>query len=244
MGAGGPDPETRCMNRTTPSASELARQTPPSRDRYVDFLRLFSIGVVVLGHWLMLVVTWHGATLETGNVIGMVPGLWIATWALQIMPVFFFVGGFANFATIDAGRRRGEGAPEFVASRVARLLKPVAVLFAVWIPAAVLLERLGLDPRVLRAATKLVCQPLWFVGVYLAVTALAPAMRSLHAHNPRRTLALLGGAAIAVDGVRFGAGIDVLGYLNVLFVWLFAQQCGFLYADGTLLRLRSPCWAR
>jgi hypothetical protein len=62
------------MNTNTVSAAELARLTPASRDRYVDFLRLFSISVVVLGHWLMAVVVWHGSSFSTGNVIGMVPG--------------------------------------------------------------------------------------------------------------------------------------------------------------------------
>jgi fucose 4-O-acetylase-like acetyltransferase len=225
------------MSRTDAlSARDLAGSTPASRDRYVDFLRLFSITVVVLGHWLMAVVIWKGHTFTSGNVIGMVPGMWIATWLLQVMPIFFFVGGFANFATIDALRRRGGGSPEFVASRVARLLKPIAVLLAVWIPAAALLEHAGLDARVLGAATKLVCQPLWFIGVYLAVTALAPFMRTQHARHAAGTLAIVGGAAIAVDALRFGAGIDALGYLNTLFVWLFAHQLGFFYADGTLVR--------
>jgi fucose 4-O-acetylase-like acetyltransferase len=230
------------MSTTTlsdkPRAAELAHRTPPTRDRYVDFLRLLSIGVVVLGHWLMAVVTWHGHDFATGNVVGMVPGLWLATWLLQIMPIFFFVGGFANLATIDALRRRGEGATEFVASRVARLLRPVAVLLGVWVVAAIALEHAGLDPRVLRSATRLVCQPLWFIGVYLAVTALAPLMRDLHARRPVRAAATIATIAVAVDAVRFGAGIDVLGYLNVLFVWLFAQQLGFFYADGALARIR------
>ena len=229
-------PDTRGM-QTKISASDLARETPASRDRYVDFLRLFSIGVVVLGHWLMAVVTWHGHDFRTGNVIGMVPGLWLATWLLQIMPIFFFVGGFANLATIDAMRRRGEGASAFVASRVARLLRPVAVLLGVWVVAAVALEHLGLDARVLNSATRLVCQPLWFIGVYLAVTALAPCMRDLHARRALPTAATIATLAVAVDVVRFGAGIDALGYLNMLFVWLFAQQLGFFYADGTLARV-------
>ena len=185
----------------------------------------------------MAVVEWHGHTFRTGNVIGMVPGLWLATWVLQVMPIFFFVGGFANYATIDALRRKGQGSVEFIASRVTRLLKPVAILLAVWFPLALTLQWLGLDARVLRSATKLVCQPLWFVGVYLAVTALAPVMRDLHARFGVRAAASIAALAIAVDVVRFGAGIDALGYLNVLFVWLFAQQAGFFYADGSLRRL-------
>src|SRR5262245_13737165 len=122
---------------STLTATDLARQTPATRDRYVDALRLFSIAVVVLGHWLMAVVVWHGSSFHTGNVIGDVPGLWLATWLLQVMPIFFFVGGFANLATIDALRRKGQGSPEFIASRVARLLKPVLLLLAVWLSAVV-----------------------------------------------------------------------------------------------------------
>ena len=37
-------------------ATELATATPDTRDRYVDLLRVISLGVVVVGHWLMAVV--------------------------------------------------------------------------------------------------------------------------------------------------------------------------------------------
>jgi hypothetical protein len=225
------------MQTDTLSATDLARHTPATRDRYVDFLRLFSIAVVVLGHWLMAVVVWNGHQFHTGNVIADVPYLWTATWLLQVMPVFFFVGGFANAATIDGLRRKGQGVTEFVAGRIARLIKPVSLLLAIWLPAAFLLEHLGLDAKVVRSATKLVCQPLWFVGVYLAVTALAPCLRTLHVRHGVRALAALAVVATTVDIVRFGVGIDALGYVNLLVVWLFAQQLGFFYADGSLVRI-------
>jgi hypothetical protein len=38
------------------SAEELERLTPASRDRYVDFLRAFSIVVVVIGHWTIALI--------------------------------------------------------------------------------------------------------------------------------------------------------------------------------------------
>jgi hypothetical protein len=227
------------MRSSTLSPRDLARQTSASRDRYVDFLRLASIVVVVLGHWLMAVVVWQGSEFRTGNAIAMTPGLWIATWLLQVMPIFFFVGGFANLATVDALRRNGAGASEFVAGRVARLLKPVAVLLAVWLPAAVALQIAGVDGRVLGTATKLVCQPLWFIGVYLAVTALAPRMRALHAQHRYGTVVTLATIAATVDIVRFGVGVDALSYVNLLVVWLFAQQLGFFYGDGTLVKFSA-----
>ena len=116
------------------TATDLARSTPATRDRYVDFLRIASIIVVVLGHWLMAVVTLDDGQFHIGNVLGMVPFLWLATWVLQVMPVFFFVGGFANLVTIDGQRRKGMGVPEYLVGRAQRLVRPVAVLFAVWIP--------------------------------------------------------------------------------------------------------------
>ena len=123
-------------------------------------------------------------------------------------------------------------------------MRPVAVLLAVWVPVAWLASRLGADPKVLGDATKVVCQPLWFIGVYLMVSALAPPMRDLHLRHRARVLVALAALAIVVDIVRFGGGVGVVGWANMLFVWLFAQQLGFFYADGTLARWTRPgLWA-
>jgi hypothetical protein len=81
-----------------------------------------------------------------------------------------------------------------------------------------------------------VCQPLWFVGAYLMVTAFAPVMRRLHMRFRTNVLAGLAIATITVDIFRFNVAGGI-GYFNLLFVWLFAQQLGFFYADGSLLRL-------
>jgi hypothetical protein len=219
------------------TATDLAKATPATRDRYVDFLRIASIAVVVLGHWLMAVVTYRNGSFEVDNVLGMVRYLWLATWLLQVMPVFFFVGGFANLVTIDAQRRKGMGAPEYLVSRAQRLVRPVVVLFAVWLPLTITLVTFGFDREVLADATRVVCQPLWFVGVYLMVSALAPPMRDLHARFGARVLVALIALAVLVDGVRFGLDVTPIGWINVVFVWLFAQQLGFFYADGSLTSL-------
>jgi hypothetical protein len=87
-------------------------------------------------------------------------------------------------------------------------------------------------------------QPLWFLGVYVATTALAPAMASWHAVSPRIALTTLVTGAAVVDWFRLGLGMESVGYLNLAIVWLFAQQLGFLYADGSLTRLsRRTLWA-
>jgi len=49
--------------------------------------------------------------------------------------------------------------------------------------------------------------------------------------------------AVVVDWFRLGAGMESVGYVNLAFVWLFAQQLGFAYADGSFTRLtRRTLW--
>ena len=38
----------------------MAERTPATRDRYVDFLRAFSIATVVIGHWFIAIIVWRG----------------------------------------------------------------------------------------------------------------------------------------------------------------------------------------
>ena len=47
----------------------MAAKTPPERNRYVDFLRAISIAVVVLGHWLMAVITVQGGRVVAGHML-------------------------------------------------------------------------------------------------------------------------------------------------------------------------------
>ena len=56
------------------------------------------------------------------------------------MPVFFFVGGYANLVGYESARRRGDPVGAFVRSRVRRLLVPSAALLAVWAVVQVVLH--------------------------------------------------------------------------------------------------------
>lgn len=226
------------MTTAPPSIADLVAATPASRERYVDFLRAASILVVILGHWLMAVVTLEGSTLGVGNLIAEVRGMWVATWLFQVMPVFFFVGGFASLVTLDALSRRGAGYAEFANSRVRRLVRPVAFLLAVWLPLVTVVQALDLvDRRQLAQATVVVTQLLWFVGVYLIVVALAPPMLRLHRQFGERVLFALAAGCALVDLLRFAYHVPLIGFLNFGFVWLFAHQLGFFYADGSLRQL-------
>ena len=227
---------------STTSLEALAAQTPATRERYVDFLRAASIMVVVFGHWLMAVVTVADGRLKVGNVIAITPGLWALTWVLQVMPIFFFVGGYANAAGLQPRKGLTSSYPEWIRSRVTRLMRPVGLLLLVWIPIMLVLEQSSIDQKNVRDLTTLVSQPLWFIGVYLIVCAAAPPMLRLYQRTPVGSIAGLMLGAIAVDLGRFLGDSEQVGYLNFALIWLIAQQLGFAYHSGALRRVRSPQW--
>ena len=59
------------------------------------------------------------------------------------------------------------------------------VFLAVWAVAGTALGLAGVPGTALRPLALLVVQPLWFLGVYLLVVALAPAMLRLHGGSGR-----------------------------------------------------------
>ena len=209
------------------SARELAAATPATRDRYVDLLRVASLGVVVLGHWLMAAVTADG---RVGNLLAVVPELQIATWALQVMPVFFFVGGFSHAL---AHRSRPQYAA-FLRARLQRLLRPTMAFTGVWGAVALVVQLLGEDGGLAGVALRLVAQPLWFVGIYLAMVAFTPPLLKLHERYGWGAFGALVGAAAVVDVLRFAADVPYVEFLNFAFVWLAVHQLGFLRADGMI----------
>lgn len=56
------------------------------------------------------------------------------------MPLFFVVGGYANARSWHSIQQRGGGYADFVQHRLMRLLRPVILLLAVWLPLAILLD--------------------------------------------------------------------------------------------------------
>ncbi|MFF6872104.1 acyltransferase [Streptomyces sp. NPDC093088] len=210
-------------------ARDLAAATPSTRDRYVDLLRVASLAVVVLGHWLMAAV---GPDGQVGNLLAVVPELQAGTWLFQVMPVFFFVGGFSHAL---AHRSRPRYA-EFLRARLQRLLRPTTAFVAVWGAAALALQLLGADGGLTGVALRLVTQPLWFIGIYLAMVAFTPPLLRLHERWGWGAFAALAGGAVTVDVLRFAAHVPFVEFLNFACVWLAVHQLGFLRADGMIRR--------
>ncbi|MGW4040049.1 acyltransferase family protein [Streptomyces sp. NPDC004778] len=227
------------------SVRELAGATPATRDRYVDLLRVASLGAVVLGHWLMAAVTPDGV----GNLLAVVPALQPLTWLLQVMPVFFFVGGFSHALSYRSLlRKRPEGSEDsvysaFLRARLQRLLRPTTVFVLAWGAAALLVQLLGGGGGLTGVTLRMVTQPLWFIGIYLAMVAFTPPLLRLHERYGWGAFAGLAGAAVAVDVLRFATGVPYVEFLNFAFVWLAVHQLGFLRADGRMHLRRAALLA-
>jgi len=190
-----------------------------------------AIGVVVIGHWLAASI-W----LQPDDEIALLNSLqWIpyaawVTWIVQVMPIFFLVGGYANaqaLRRVIAGDQRRR---DWITTRARRLFTPVIPLLVVWV-LLIVAARPFVPERVVDAGAMSATVPLWFMAVYLTLTAAAPMTHAWwHRHGPL-SLVVLAGTAIAIDVCRFVFGVPGIGWLNFLFVWAVVHQLGYWWAE-------------
>jgi hypothetical protein len=225
------------VGRLSAELDGYVERTPADRDRFVDLLRVVSIGVVVLWHWALSITQWRDGELVMPNPIDVVPGGWLATWLLQIMPMFFVVGGFANHAGWRSVRRDGGGAREFLSSRLRRLLIPTAAFAVTWalFDGVMLLAWPGY--RSVLEWGGIVITPFWFLAAYLWVVLLVPVTMRLHDAGGVLTLTVMGAVVALVDVGRFHLEVGWLGYVNSALVFVFIHQLGYFYRDGTFDRV-------
>jgi fucose 4-O-acetylase-like acetyltransferase len=234
----GPGPRVP-SERSVGPLTALVAATPEQRNRAVDLLRAVAIVLVVVGHWLAVVITAQGDQVRGSSALALLAWTHPLSWLFQVMPVFFLVGGYANAASLTAHQRRGGDTGGWLFGRAVRLLRPTAVLLAVLVAVAVLARHLGADPRIVASAVWLALLPAWFLVVYLAVVLLAPVtVRAQRRGGPVALVALVL-AVVAVDALRFGAGLPLVGEANYLLAWLAAHQAGVAWRDGVLPQGRS-----
>ncbi|WP_212827287.1 acyltransferase family protein [Polymorphospora rubra] len=210
---------------------QLAAHTPASRDRYVDTLRALAITLVVLGHWLVTVIAHTPQGRLTGH--SALPDLrwaWPLTWLVQVLPVFFLVGGYANAASLTAHRDRGGSTVTWLLDRGRRLLLPTTVLLVTLALAALVARVAGADPKLVRDAVWYAAIPLWFLSPYLLVVLLTRPMYALHRRYGVAVPLALAGLVALGDLARFG-GHGGLAVGSFLFGWLAVHQVGFAWRD-------------
>ena len=197
---------------------------PTSRDAYLDALRAGSLLVVVLWHCVATRLTWTSTGPHATSPLESVPGLWLGTWVLQVMPIFFYVGGYLHSRSWRPG---------FVPRRIGGLLRATAPVLGAWAVAAAAMVTVG-GVAWTTGTVKFALSPLWFLVVYLLLVVLLPLARWLDRRLGWTVIPLLAGVAIAVDVARLGFGIPWIGWLNLAVVWGLAHQAGFHHE--TLMR--------
>jgi hypothetical protein len=231
----------------SPAATSPAVSPPPptGRDLTVDLLRGVAMVLVVVGHWLVVVPSYRDGRFGGINALETVPLMRGLTWIFQVMPLFFAIGGYAGAASWAAARARaadvarGPAYPAWLRTRLHRLLAPTLALLGGWAALCAGLRLAGLDAGLVRTLGGLVVVPVWFLAVYVVVTALVPVSVAAHRRFGLGAPVALAVVALGVDAMRIGAGAPGawVAPLNFFAVYLFAQQLGLWWRDG---RVRRP----
>ncbi len=206
--------------------AEVTAPEATGRDRLIDAVRAGSLAVVVVWHWVFTVVVWHDDGPHASNPIGYTSGLWALTWLFQVMPLFFFCGGYAHIRTWESARARGVRWWSFIGRRVSSLAGPALVAVAVVGAGAWALSTYLDVGWALRGAV-LVLSPLWFLIVYLLIVTLVPAGAWLRERFGHNVIVVGIGLVVWVDLLRFHFHHDGIAWVNMLLVWALVHQAGF-----------------
>ena len=200
------------------------------RDRFVDLVRVAAIVVVVVGHWATSTIVWEPGYVASVNALAEIPATRLVTWVVQVMPLVFFAGGFANAVSLA----RAGSALGYLQTRMIRLLTPTAVFLGIWLVLGMVIEITDpTGPGKVRAA-ETAALPLWFLGIYVVAVGAAPLMLRAHRRFGWWVPGVLAAGVLIVDVVSIGFGLEGVGGLNYALVWLGIHQMGFFYADGRL----------
>ncbi|MET9508901.1 acyltransferase [Streptomyces flavidovirens] len=220
------------------AAAKIDARTPAHRDRAVDGLRALALLAVPTGHWMLGGFTPAGdGVLRNASPLTSFGFFAPVSWVLQMLGIFFLVGGYASVLSY---RRHQGPAGAWLRGRIARLGRPVLGVTAVWAVMIPVLYAMGVPDTTLRTGSTLVIQPLWFVGVYVAVTTLTPyCVRASRRMGAWAAAPLIGTVAV-VDFLRYGPYAEAvpswLSVLNLLPGWLFAYQLGVCWGEKRIGR--------
>ena len=226
-------------------ASRLAEQTPEARNRYVDLLRALSIAVVVLGHWVMAAPHLGPDGPRLDHLLDVLPWSRWLTWGFQVMPIFFFVGGYSNGTSWDGALAKGQSYSVWLEARLRRLLGPVVPLIVLWGLLGALGFLLGISEGMIRVGSQVALVPVWFLAIYLLIVMLVPVTRAIWLRLGLWSVVLPALLAAGNDflffrgDAVFGANLRPLGWLNYLLIWSAVHQLGYAWQAGRLAGKRT-----
>lgn len=241
----GADPTAPHPARTAPGSADaaaLAALTPRDRNRAVDFYRAAAMAVVAVGHWLGMVAVLDDGELIGGNLLDFAPEYGWFTWIGQVMPLFFFVGGFASATSLRSAERKGVAPADWIATRLRRMVTPAAALAAFWVAALLIGAAVG-GFGIVSVGAVGAAIPLWFLANYTIDTALAPFMFRWFRARPLLVVGALIGVFAVAEIANF-AGVAMVPQINWIIGWLGFQVAGFAWQDGRLPTGRTlAAWA-
>ncbi|GGM57702.1 acyltransferase [Dactylosporangium sucinum] len=206
-----------------------------TRDTTIDAVRAVAVAGVVLGHWLVSAVVsdpHDTSALHGESPLQHASYLAPASWLFQTLGLFFFASGFAaTRRSPSPGKHRR------------RLVVPVLILAAVWLPAIAALRAVGAPDSTRHVVVSLVTHPLWFLAAYLVLTAAAPALKRLvgRAGAPAVLAPLL--LVAITDAARDGGLPGWWRLAMVPVAWSVPYLLGIALADGRLSRRDGPLLA-
>ncbi|MCV7152126.1 acyltransferase family protein [Mycolicibacterium pyrenivorans] len=214
-----------------------SRASSPPREIALDLYRSSAVMIVVIGHWLLSVMTYRDGEFGRDNPLVLMPWTQWITWFFQVVPVFFAVAGYAS--AVSWARLRAEGGTsrqEWIRRRVARTLGPTAVyaVFVIAVISALMLA--GVDGSVLELGGWAVAMHLWFLAVYLMVVALTPLAVAANRRWGLAVPAVLAGCVVFVDAAGIGTGHPEIRMVNYFFCWAAIYQLGIAWHGGLLRR--------
>ncbi|NEE03492.1 acyltransferase [Phytoactinopolyspora halotolerans] len=186
---------------------------------------------MVFGHWMAIVV-WTGDELDADSALEYLTWGHPLTWILQVMPLFFLVGGYANAASIDSHHRRGGDTFGWLLNRGARLLRPTTVFLVALAAAGATARLLGADASTVALGVWGASIPLWFLVAYISLVFLAPLAHAAHARYGMAFPVVAGVLVLLVDTVRIHGDAPIAGNANYLLVWLIFHQLGVAWHEG------------
>lgn len=220
----------------------MGRPTPaPERNPFVDLVRVASVALIVVGHWLGAVIVRDGGRVLHVNAVELnAPALAPLTWVFQVMPLIFFAGGFANAVSWSRTRTQ-DLAAGVLERRLERLLRGTLTFILVWVGLVAGARLIAPEAASAYApSTRHVATPLWFLAIYVPLAVATPALAWLQRRFRGWTIAFLALAIAVAEALRFGGGppLDAAVQLNSAFVWLLFHQLGVAFAHGDFSEVR------
>ena len=215
-------------------AADIAAQTPASRNRCVDFLRALSILIVIFGHWLAAAPYVADGQIVLSSMLEHQRWTHLLSWMLQIMPVFFIVGGYSNGVTWKAAIRDRKSYSEWLNARLQRLAGPVLPLLVAWALLGIGAHFFGARPETVKFGSQAALIPIWFLAVYVGVVMVVPLTYAAWRRFGMKSFWALALAVAANDFLFFVADLHGAGWFNYAFIWLAVHQLGYAWRDGNL----------